>query len=247
MKSCESEDANGDNAKGISACDNKSHKVIKIPKKENSNAKNRWKLLARAIHTSHNKCDAKRKEKLPISNVSQDFSGFDLVQIEQLHKDDAETFMIKIDEFDCVVHIEKLWTMKDLIGFNNTGNITFWPSEAALTFYTLSELAMFHNSWVLELGGGMLCLAGLMLAKHSSAFAVHLTDGNESSLKNVRKSLNLNDTQCFVKTSGIVYVKTFVNRIPTEFQLSSQMGRGGKLFVGTSKIRFHFVRRLSLL
>lgn len=210
MKTCDAqcEETNVDNTKSANSCDNKCHKVGKIQRKENTNAKNRWRLLARAI-LSRDKHEMKVKEKpFPISGVSQDgFSGFDLVQVEQLNKDDTETFAIKIDlecnKFECSVHIEKLWTMKDLIGFNNTGNIKFWASEAALTYFVLDNLQMFTDSWVLELGGGMFCLAGLMLAKYSTAFAVHLTDGNQRSLKNVRKSIIMNDTRCFVKTSGI--------------------------------------------
>lgn len=217
MKSCDSqlsEETNlvvvvGDtNTKCVnSSCDNKINKVAKVPRKENANAKNRWKLLARAI-LSNNKREMQAKENFTINNLSQDFSGFDLVEVEQLKKDDTETFTIKIDvgcnKYECNVHIEKLWTMKDLIGFNNTGNIKFWASEAALTYFCMENLQMFNEAWILELGCGMFGLAGLMLAKYSGAFAVHLSDGNQSSLRNVRKSLNLNDSNCFVKSSGRV-------------------------------------------
>lgn len=193
-----------DTAKCI--CDSgKASKVAKLPRKENANAKNRWRLLARAILSNSNR-DVKTKERSAISNLSRDFSGFDLVACEQLKKDDTQTFVIKIavasNKYECSVHIEQLWTMKDLIGFNNTGNCQFWASEAALTYFVMDNLRMFDNAWVLELGGGMFCLAGLMLAKCSDAFAVHLSDGNQSSVNNVRKSLMLNETNCFVKTSG---------------------------------------------
>lgn len=210
MKTCDAqcEETNVDSAKSTHSCDNKCHKVVKIQRKENTNAKNRWRLLARAI-LSRDKMKVKENTLL-ISGVSQDgFSGFDLVEVkqQQLNKDDSETLMLIIDigcnKYDCSVHIEKLWTMKDLIGFNNTGNIKFWASEAALTYFVLDNLQMFNDSWVMELGGGMFCLAGLMLAKYSGAFAVHLSDGNQSSLNNVRKSVKLNDTRCFVKSSGI--------------------------------------------
>lgn len=211
MKNCDSEETS--KTDNNSSCDIKSttHKAIKVVKKENSNAKNRWKLLARAI-LSNNKREMKIKEKLlPMSDVSQVFSGFDLVSVEQLRRENDstendETFTIKVgsdNKFECNVHIEKLWTMKDLIGFNNTGNVAFWTSEAALTYFVLENLQIFNDSWVLELGGGMFCLSGLLLAKYSSAFAVHLSDGNESSLNNVRNSIALNETKCFVKTSGM--------------------------------------------
>lgn len=209
MKNCDSDETS--KTDNNSSCDNKTHKVAKVVKKENSNAKNRWKLLARAI-LSNNKREMKIKEKLlPMSDVSQVFSGFDLVNVEQMRKENDtennETYTIKLEggsgnKFECNVHIEKLWTMKDLIGFNNTGNVTFWTSEAALTYFVMENLPMFNDSWVLELGGGMFCLSGLMLAKYSSAFAVHLSDGNQSSLNNVRNSIALNEMKCFVKTSG---------------------------------------------
>lgn len=262
MKNCDSQstndDSNGDSAKNNNPCDNKAHKVVKTPRKENSNAKNRWKLLARAILTNNNKRDIKIKEIIPISNVSQDFSGFDLVQVEELRKDESEkneTFTITIDvecnKYECNVHVEKLWTMKDLIGFNNTGNITFWPSEATLTYYVMHNLATFDDSWVLELGGGMFCLAGLMLAKYSNAFAVHLTDGNQSSLNNVRKSVNLNDSRCFIKSSGILQFASVALNFHSNmfsFSLSSQMGRCTEAVPdGAPEIRFHFMCRLSFL
>ena len=209
MKNCDSDEPNKtDNNR---SCDLKTHKAAKVVRKENTNAKNRWKLLARAI-LSNNKREMKIKEKLlPMSDVSQVFSGFDLVSVENLHKrgDDEEsdeTFTIKFDtngcKYECNVHIEKLWTMKDLIGFNNTGNVAFWTSEAALTYFVLENLQIFNDSWILELGGGMFCLSGLMLAMYSNAFAVHLSDGNQSSLNNVRNSVTLNTTKSFVKTSG---------------------------------------------
>lgn len=215
LKACDSlmnEDENSDSAARAACDNNKNHKVVKLPRKENANAKNRWKLLARAILSSSNKREILlMRDKPPVSNLSQDFSGFDLVQVEQLRKDDnddaTETFKITIDvecsEYECTVahDVEKFWTMKDLIGFNSTGRI-FWPSEAALTYYAMSNLQMFADSWVLELGGGMFCLAGMMIAKYAGAFAVHLTDGNEISLNNVRKSVKLNESKAFVKSSG---------------------------------------------
>lgn len=194
----------------LSSCNNnKSVKDLSIRKQ---NARNRWKLLARAI-LSDSKHDQqtmliKSHSIVPISSsVAQNFDGFDLVKIEQLRKDDRNNLIIKIDvackRYECNVHLEKLWTVKDLIGFNNTGNITFWTSEAALCHYAMENLSMFDDSWVLELGGGMFCLCGLMIAKYGNSFAVHLTDGNQSSLQNVKKSVILNEFDCFMKASGI--------------------------------------------
>lgn len=82
-----------------------------------------------------------------------------------------------------------------------TGNVEVWTSEYSLTYYVLDNLTIFKDAWILELGGGMSCLAGLMLAKYADPFLVQLTDGNSLSVDNVKKSLRLNDFNCFVKCS----------------------------------------------
>lgn len=111
------------------------------------------------------------------------------------------------EDFNVNIHqISRSWTTKDLIGFNNTGNICVWPSEEALSYYVLENMEMFKDSWILELGGGMTCLAGLMLAKYADPFLVHLTDGNSLSLENVKKSVRLNEFSCFIKCSGVSFV-----------------------------------------
>lgn len=196
---------------------NNGNKIVKDSNIRKQNARNRWKLLARAILTSKHEQMIKKLSITPINIISstvsgQDFDGFDLVKTDQLRKDDKNNLVIKIDvgcqKYECNVHLEKLWSVKDLIGFNNTGNITFWTSEAALCHFAMENISIFDNSWVLELGGGMFCLCGLMIAKYGSAFAVHLTDGNQSSLQNVKKSVILNDFNCFMKCSGI-YIQLF--------------------------------------
>jgi calmodulin-lysine N-methyltransferase len=196
----------------LKSLSNGSRSTVKDINMRKQNARNRWKLLARAIlsDSKREQMTIKKLSTTPIniiSNlVSQNFDGFDLVKIEQLRKDDKNVFAIKIDvgskRYEVNVHVEKLWSVKDLIGFNNTGNITFWSSEAALAHFALENIDMFDRSFVLELGGGMFCLTGLMIAKFSNAFAVHLTDGNQSSLQNVKKSVVLNDFNCFMKSSG---------------------------------------------
>lgn len=118
------------------------------------------------------------------------------------------------EDFNINIHqISRSWTTKDLIGFNNTGNICVWPSEEALSYYVLENLDMFKDSWILELGGGMTCLAGLMLAKYADPFLVHLTDGNSLSLENVKKSVRLNEFSCFIKCSGVCVILLIVFKL----------------------------------
>lgn len=111
-------------------------------------------------------------------------------------------------------HINRLWTASDLIGFNNTGNICIWPSEEALTYFVLNDIDLFKNRCILELGGGMTCLAGLMLAKYSQSYLVHLTDGNSISIDNVKRSIRLNDFNCFIKCSILKWEHTHALVIP---------------------------------
>lgn len=108
-----------------------------------------------------------------------------------------------------VQRLKRKITATDLMGFNNTGNICLWPSEEALSCYVLENLRDFHGKWILELGGGMTCLAGLLVAKYGNPYGVHLTDGNSVSVDNVRRSLRLNPTiNCCVKCSNIPWERS---------------------------------------
>lgn len=96
-------------------------------------------------------------------------------------------------EYSLVIHeICQKFTPEELIGFNNTGNICIWPSEEVLAYYVLHHLSAFDQRRVLELGGGMSCLAGLFIAKYSKADFIHLTDGNDLSVQNANEMLSKN-------------------------------------------------------
>lgn len=93
----------------------------------------------------------------------------------------------------------RTFSAEDLMGFNNTGNVCIWPSEETLTYYLGANLHLVEDKRVLELGGGMSCLAGLVSAKYGHARHVHLTDGNKSSVENVLVSLACNELSCPVE------------------------------------------------
>lgn len=108
---------------------------------------------------------------------------------------DGEIFKLNIG------HRNRTFSAEDLMGFNNTGNVCIWPSEETLSYYVCLNLSIFDGKTVLELGGGMSCLAGLFVAKYSTAKSVLVTDGNKTSIDNVQAILQCNsftNTDCAV-------------------------------------------------
>lgn len=179
-------------------------------------AKRRWKILAKALchnpsdelspeisaHnclTAHQTCSASDDY---LASVRR-FTCFSLFQRTPfiVPFDDVQStenwfsYRTQIDdrEYSLVIHeICPKFTPENLIGFNNTGNICIWPSEEALAYYVLHHLPAFRQLRVLELGGGMTCLAGLLIAKYSQTNFVHLTDGNHLSIENANHTLSQN-------------------------------------------------------
>ncbi|KFB47725.1 hypothetical protein ZHAS_00015791 [Anopheles sinensis] len=177
----------------MDAVEQKQHKTI--------NARRRWKLLAKALRHDSSEDD----QLLKFNLIEADRAGDEKdenVYVYRLY----DRYRLKIR----LIGPERPWTASELIGFNNTGNICVWPSEEALAYYILSRLAQFEGTRVLELGGGMTCLAGLVLAKYGQPAFVHVTDGNELSVENVRKSLVLNKFNCTIKSSVLKWEQTGV-------------------------------------
>lgn len=68
-----------------------------------------------------------------------------------------------------------------------------WPSEEVLAHYCLNNRHLFDEKSVLELGGGMTCLASLAVASSGARPAViTCTDGNPSSVDNVQLIIQRN-------------------------------------------------------
>jgi len=85
---------------------------------------------------------------------------------------------------------------RDLANFgdvDNTGNVCVWPAEEVMAFYLARRPELVRGKTVVELGGGMTCLAGLVAARWSGARRVVLTDGNVKAVENVEKILNANE------------------------------------------------------
>lgn len=190
--------------------------ISKNTKNTISIAKRRWKILAKALGNRANKSKASSAavtKSTSIDRLAADeylasvrrFTSFDLFE-RISYADDGESETIndgnwivyrmfgKVNEEHTAIvhHVNQTFTPDDLIGFNNTGNICVWPSEEALAYYCIAKMDWFRGKRVLELGGGMTCLAGLLVAKYAAADCIHLTDGNCVSVENVRNSLSQN-------------------------------------------------------
>ena len=82
--------------------------------------------------------------------------------------------------------------MKQLSGFNNTGNVCIWPAEECLSIFCLENSQCFVGKSVIELGAGMTGLAGLIVANACKPNKVTLTDGNEVSVSNLKAIVQKN-------------------------------------------------------
>ncbi|PSN55242.1 Calmodulin-lysine N-methyltransferase [Blattella germanica] len=168
----------------------------------NEVARRRWKILARALQKSTD-VDTTPSDVDDIISVRR-FTTFDLVTSRPIELGSSSsdpsaswyeyTTTILQEKYSLNIrHPTRNFTAAELMGFNNTGNICVWPSEEVLAYYILCNLEYFSGKTVLELGGGMTCLAGLMVAKYTMATGIHVTDGNISAVDNVEYILKQND------------------------------------------------------
>ncbi|XP_053405106.1 calmodulin-lysine N-methyltransferase-like [Mercenaria mercenaria] len=156
----------------------------------------RWKILKEilingrsSLLTSENRASVRR------------FKSFNVLQTQQDDGTDREEdwFIYTAEKWPhfkmYIRHLSNHVKPEALRGFNNTGNVCVWPAEEVLTYYCLSHPEMFNGKSVIELGGGMTCLAGMALSIMSDVSYMELTDGNEDSVSNLDEIITRNSFQ----------------------------------------------------
>jgi calmodulin-lysine N-methyltransferase len=143
-----------------------------------------------------------------LSNNSR--SSFNLFSVRPLPHDATWHRYTLINGTPLSVEIplpSRKFTVEDLTGFNNTGNVRIWPSEEVLAYMVLQHCTFFENKTVLEVGGGMSCLAGVLLAQRAQCQVVHLTDGNAKAIANVREIVKRNRStfRCLVSCDILMW------------------------------------------
>ncbi|XP_047668172.1 calmodulin-lysine N-methyltransferase isoform X2 [Tachysurus fulvidraco] len=160
-------------------------------------ARARWTILRQVLRQ-------KQLDSIKVQPVSvRRFSSFNLfsrTQVPSLESDgpnDGQWIEYKsscFQQYSALIR-ESQGTIKMeevLSSFDNTGNVCVWPSEEVMAYYCLKNRHMFTGSSVCELGGGMTCLAGLMIAVCAEVKEVLLSDGNEKAIENVRVVIERN-------------------------------------------------------
>ncbi|OTF73774.1 hypothetical protein BLA29_009490, partial [Euroglyphus maynei] len=99
--------------------------------------------------------------------------------------------------------------LKDLAGFDNSGNVRVWSSEEVMGYllaHNRNVQARLQGRILCELGSGCSALAGLIAAQSGLATEIYLTDGNERCVLNIEQivqrnfpemnSVNAKDAKC---------------------------------------------------
>ncbi|KAJ8676717.1 hypothetical protein QAD02_012504 [Eretmocerus hayati] len=171
-----------------------------------SDARKRWRLLAKAL------TGCPEAQVCPVDGEDGDedddeeevsvrrFGSFGLLRASLLGSESDCTWWLYSGKLGRRFRPQLLvstlrnggFSAEQLVGFNNTGNVCVWPSEECLAYYLLKRPELCRGKRVLELGGGMSCLAGALAAKYCSPRSLTLTDGNPVSVANASRIVERN-------------------------------------------------------
>ncbi|KAH7640913.1 calmodulin-lysine N-methyltransferase [Dermatophagoides farinae] len=129
--------------------------------------------------------------------LDEDFSDTDIEDDDDDDEDeDCGATNIGDNQLElCIKLVHNRLQLKDLAGFDNSGNVRVWSSEEAMGYllaHNQNIRARLKGRIICELGSGCSALAGLIAVRSGLATEIYLTDGNERCVLNIEQIVQRN-------------------------------------------------------